>query len=41
MITDRPKEDSINSKIYQEIQAKTEKFNKLLIEELNREKGNF
>ena len=31
MPTDRSQGDSVNSKIYQEIQAKTEKFNKLLI----------
>ena len=32
--TDR--EDSLNSKIYQEIQAKTDRFNKLLEDQLNR-----
>jgi hypothetical protein len=37
--TDR--EDSRNSKLYQDIQAKTERFNKLLIDEINREKDKF
>jgi hypothetical protein len=37
--TDR--EDSPNSKLFQDIQAKTERFNRLLIDEINREKDKF
>ena len=42
MNTDREKEDNtINSKHFQEIQAKTEKFNNLLIKAINDEKDKF
>ena len=37
--TDR--EDSPNSKLFQDIQAKTQRFNRLLIDEINREKDKF
>jgi hypothetical protein len=35
------REDSPNSRVYQEIQAKTERFNRLLMAEINREKDKF
>lgn len=42
MITDREKEDyTMNSKHFQEIQVKTERFNNLLMKAINDEKDKF
>lgn len=42
MNTDREKEDNtMNSKYFQEIQAKTERFNNLLMKAINDEKDKF